>query len=348
MKSLIMILFLFSKFALANNGDKSISYPYFTDNDIYTKVELTNDFNPDLPDIFDYSDDLQWSNTQILNPQLHRFFRNMKYTWQEKDERVIKVNKDYLNRAVDWEIIDELNEKAKSTWAEALALSKDESTLKNEYKEYIESIVDDLKFAKEKNPYEKKGFFQGIFNKKKKKKLPKSMAPISEFRNEVFIFLSSSDILPTHGLTLIEKLNPLFVDTLMSYIYLMQIEIFESKYSNFNIEANKREIIYNTIHQLLLIAPDKVKSASITVGRQVENMTFSFTEIKVASSSLIILGQRFKECSNGILTDLYYGHLKRGVDFSYRMVSWKNLNDWVKVVYDVFYAASNNSKIFCK
>lgn len=346
MKNLVIILILISNYAMATFSDQSIKYPYLSDNNIYTKVEITNDTNSIFPDIFDYSDDLHWSNTQILNPQLHRLFRNMKYSWQDKNERTIKVNKDYLNRAIDWEILNELNEKSVLAWNDALSISKNEETLKQEYQNYIQSTVDDLKSAKEKNPYEKSNFFKEIF-KRKKGQPTKSLAPIINFRDEVYIFLSSSDILPTHGLTLIEKMNPLLVDTLMSYIYLMQIEIFESNYQDYNIQANKREIIYNTIHQLLLISPDKVMEASITTGKSIEKMTFGLAQIKVASASMLILGQRFKECSKGILTPYYNDYLKRGVDYNYRLTSWKNLNNWVKVVYDVFYAVSNNSKVFC-
>lgn len=346
MKRLFLFLLIISKYTFAINAKHAVDYPYETENEIFKKVIITDDVNNDYLDVFDYSDDLHWSSTQILNPQLSRFFRNMKYTWQDKDEKVIKVNKEYLYRAVDLEIINELNEKASIAWESALMLSKNENTLIQEYKEYIESLVNELKFAKEKNPYEKEGFFKGIF-KNKKKKEAKSIAPIKEIRNEIFIFLSSSDILPTHGLSLIDKLHPLFTDTLMSYIHQMQIELFESSYKSYDVEANKKEMVYNTIHQLLLISPDKVRASAITVGRDIEKMTFSFTEIKVATAALLILGQRFKECSPGILTSYYYDYLKRGVDYSYRMVSWKNLNEWVKVVYDVFYAVSNNPQIFC-
>lgn len=110
----------------------------------------------------------------------------------EPYERVAKkkrfeLSRPYLESALDWETIMDLDQKAKRAWNEYVLLMKKKG-------------IHDSKSLREH--YFSKGYKSKVFD---------------NFRQSLIVFMESSTISATYGLSLIENFHPFFVQTLLEF-----------------------------------------------------------------------------------------------------------------------------------
>ncbi|MDD0853962.1 hypothetical protein HBN50_12690 [Halobacteriovorax sp. GB3] len=312
---------------------ESQDYIYYVKEEKISHIKRVNERNIDLVSLIDDGHLYRNQISAALNPQMTTYHFNHSGAWENLEKETHFVSNDYLYKAVDWDTLLELNEMADTVWKNAGNRYENKSELIKAYKELLDKRRDQFVYNKK----EKKSF--SLFRKKDER-----LKDVSLFLDTVKNFLESSDVYNTYGFSFIDRFHPLFSDALFEIVENFQDDIFRNNQNHFSIDANKREYYYFYLHQLPL---HSVNTLSYWRGiRLVKENRHQISDLKVVSSAIFLLSMRMKSCSSGIISrDQSY--LSR-FDYSYRFVSWTNLHDWLKQVFDYFYAFGSNSTVFCK